>query len=121
MRRLGGRVDDDLDVAPKLAEQLLDAFAVADIQRMVLVARKALLQQPAGFGGRGVRSEVFTRMSLSTPTRSKPSAAKRLQVSEPMSPAEPVTRAMLMQERDQRWRGSWVRRARSSRGMAGVF
>ena len=89
--RLGGGVDDQVEVAP--LEERLDRRAVANVERLV---REVACRWPRSRWRFQVVSPLgpkkSARMLLSTPVTRKPSVSKKTTASEPISPLLPVTK-----------------------------
>ena len=96
VRRLGRRVDHDFRVGGEAAEQRVDSFGIANVEVLVPIILQRSLELLPGRCGRRFGTEESCPHVVIEATTSKPSSWNRRQVSEPISPAEPVTIAILM-------------------------
>ena len=87
VRRLGGGVDDDIDLVGVLTDELVETVSVANVEvdrRKGVVRRQEI---PRDRSIRCVLAEKPCSLSFSTPTRSAT-------IAEPINPPEPVTIAV---------------------------
>ena len=89
-------MDDKLDVRRIFLKNLFKTFQIADVQVVMRVILDLFLEKLLVPGGGSLRAEEIFAQIVVDANDLQPFPAKYLAASEPTSPAEPVTSAILM-------------------------